>query len=36
MMRLMRIPEGDFRKWDVIESWAADVLPQLTQEAPQT
>jgi len=35
VMKLMKIPEGDFRKWDVIERWAQDVLPQLTQEAPQ-
>ena len=29
MMKLMRIPEGDFRNWEVIDRWAKDLLPRL-------
>ncbi|HUW55113.1 MAG TPA: flavodoxin domain-containing protein [Planctomycetota bacterium] len=29
LMKLMKIREGDFRKWDVIERWAKDLLPRL-------
>ena len=32
LVKLVKIPEGDFRNWDVIERWAKDLLPSLTKE----
>jgi dipeptidyl aminopeptidase/acylaminoacyl peptidase/menaquinone-dependent protoporphyrinogen IX oxidase len=32
MFRLMKIPEGDFRNWEVINRWAKDLVPVLTKE----
>ena len=31
LLRMMKVPEGDHRKWDVIERWAKDLLPRLTE-----
>ena len=33
LMKLMKIPAGDFRKSDVVRKWAKDVLPRLTAPA---
>ena len=34
LVKLTKIPEGDFRNWRVIERWAKDLLPQLTEQTP--
>lgn len=31
-VRMMKIPQGDFRNWKVIRKWASDVLVLLTKE----
>jgi len=33
MMKFVKIPEGDFRKWEVIRRWAKELLPKLVKEA---
>jgi len=33
VLKLTKIPEGDFRKWDVIERWSKEVLPLLLGES---
>jgi len=30
LMKLMHIPQGDFRKSEIVRKWAKDVLPRLT------
>jgi menaquinone-dependent protoporphyrinogen oxidase len=30
MMKAMKAPEGDFRDWDAIHAWLAEVKPKLT------
>ncbi len=34
LVKLMKIPAGDFRKSDVVRKWATDVLPRLTAPSP--
>lgn len=29
VLKMMKAPEGDFRDWDAIEAWAAEVAPKL-------
>lgn len=31
IMKGMKIPEGDFRDWDVIHAWANDVQPRVLE-----
>lgn len=32
LMKFMKVPEGDFRNWEVIERWAAKVLAKLAKQ----
>ena len=32
LMKFVKIPQGDFRNWDVIRRWAKELLPALTKD----
>jgi menaquinone-dependent protoporphyrinogen oxidase len=34
LLKLMKAPEGDWRDWERIRSWAAELLPRLGRPAP--
>jgi menaquinone-dependent protoporphyrinogen oxidase len=31
IIKMMKVPEGDFRDWDAIHAWAADMQPRLLE-----
>jgi hypothetical protein len=33
VVRALRVPEGDFRDWDALAEWAADIAGILTTDA---
>ena len=35
LLRLMKVPEGDFRNWDTIHRWAREVHAKLTGQKPK-